>query len=750
MNYKYSTLALAVAAMLTGCGADDNTSINDGNTNVYKPIVKGDVTIPPLHVNGNAKGIYQYFDPNPIARDEGESTYRWIDANDAELSTEQTLFLEYNYLGENLRFCVTPVAKDANNVNHIGEEECSAPGEVLDALGEKPVVDTVVLDNTAPTVGETLTATYNYSHSDNTAEGSSIYSWYADDSQIAGQSTKTLTLLPAETENKAVKFCVIPTTAETYPVQGDEVCSDATAAVLPIVGTAPVVKNVAIAGSPFVNSDLTGSYDYSDDDLDPEGQSNLVWKRDGVDINSATLPVYTTTASDNGTDLTFCVEPVSLTGDPQIGTEVCSSPMSITTKTEAAPVASNVVVSIQSGGMAEAGEVLVSSYTYTQQDGSNEKDSVGQWYVDTVATAQPCITAQACEYTLTKADIGKNITFGIKPVTEFGTEGSEVKSSDMLINGIKISGVLEYDKQLTAVIFGYDGDVATAGHWNVDVSNQSGPDGDLSPTEQAVGSVYTIGNRVAVTTDTNSNLIIDDYDWVADGTVNVDARNFVGKSVQFCLDTDSFGQKCVNAAEFNDVEGGLYFDAADNTKRAIEPIRKVAFGSYTYHRPLTVAEAALKDTAGFGADIPDSTETHTANGIDWAKFAQDTGGIKTALNSCRNLYTTGGDWHLPQSQFTATKYNFNIYTALGNNPPATSADSMIKLTKELVSDVANPDYTISPVYGWPIAATEKVPYGSASNLVATGNFNVVRFYSNGSSANNYTATQAPLITCVSQ
>ncbi|MDX2321678.1 MAG: hypothetical protein QNK26_13910 [Moritella sp.] len=745
MNYKYSTLALAIVALLTGCGAEDNKDIGDDN-NIYPPIIKGEVTIPALHVGLTAQGAYQYFDPNPAARPEGNSIYSWRDAVDTELSSEQAIDLTYDLLGDSLRFCVTPVAQGTNTT--VGEEACSDPRVVNEPLGEPPVADNVQLDNTTPDVGETLTGSYDYSHSD-ASEGNTEFTWYADDSLIAGADAITLALLASETELKAVKFCVTPITQESTPVRGDETCSLATDPVKPIAGSAPVAENTVIVGNGFVGAVLTGNYDFVDTDGDLEGTSRRVWNRDGAPIPNATATTYTAVDADENKNLTFCVTPISATGTPTDGIEACSADLLITKKIETVPVAADVAANVQSGGVAEVGETLVSSYTYSQDEGASEGDSLGNWNVGGID--QPsCTTAQGCEYPLTQADVGKIISFCVTPETLLGTPGIKACSTDVTTMGIELSGVLEYDNTLVAVVHGYDGDVNTAGNWMVDTTDQTGPAGDLTPISQGTGTTYTIGNRAAVTNDTNGNLIIDDYDWIADGSVAVDARNFVGKSVQFCLDTVSYGQKCVSAADFAEVKGGLYFDATNKTLRAIEPIREVAFGAFVYHRPLTVAEAALKADAGFGADIPNASETMTANGLDWAKFSQIVDGEKLALNSCRNLYATGGDWHLPISQFTAGSkgYISNSYAADGNIPPTGSTNSMIRLTKDLITDSDDPTFGISPVYGWPIGGTDKIPFGSASRLPDDGNFNVVRFYANGGSANNYTEAQAPLITCV--
>jgi hypothetical protein len=89
-------------------------------------------------------------------------------------------------------------------------------------------------------------------------------------------------------------------------------------------GTKPVAVVQSIEGVDFLGHALTGTYSYSDAELDPEGVSTFRWLRDGVPIPGAVNTAYTISTDDVGRTLEFEVTPVSLfawplttrTGDP--------------------------------------------------------------------------------------------------------------------------------------------------------------------------------------------------------------------------------------------------------------------------------------------------------------------------------------------------------------------------------------------------------------------------------------------------
>ena len=757
MKYKYSTLAVAIVALLSGCGAEDNKSLSDNNNNIKAPIVKGEVTIPALHVGMDAQGNYEYFDLNPTPRPEGNTIFQWRDVNDAPLGNEQILAITYPLLGEQVRFCVQPVAQ--GEINNVGDEICSEPRIVQEPLGEKPVANDVLIDDLTPTVNDTLTGSYVYDHSDIESEGRSEKVWKMGTTgnmvAIPDANASTLTLAPI-TEGNSVAFCVTPITDDIPVVRGDEVCSALTAPVDVLTGNAPVAENVAIAGEGFVGETFTGSYKFTDAQNDLQGDTKLVWERNGAPIADATAKTYIAVDADDGTDLTFCVTPIAATGSPTDGAEVCSAAKAITKKTEIAPVAANVAISVESGDLAEAGQVLVASYEYSQTNDAPEGDTLGHWTVGGVAL-DDCTVAQGCEYPLTSADIGKDISFSVTPKTSLGTPGAVANSGNTLVNGIKLSGVLEYDNTLTAEVFGYNGALASTGQWLVDSSNTDGPAGDLNRTLAASGVQYKIGTRAqgvdaprevsyekkvdgvvtVITADAGVLTVVDDYDWAIDdktsgGTI-ADARNFVGKDVEFCLEV-SGQDRCVLASDNDGVTGGLLFDASDASQRAIEPTRLVVAGTRTWHRPLTAAETTLAGTE-FG-ELPASDTVTTMNGIDWALYYNNVDANKDQANAvlvCRNLYKNAGDWHLPIGTYDS---RYPLQTVHGNNPPSEKSDPNTTakgINESLITSFYDNTVLLSPTTGWPTgngdAKGHKFTYASSSDGSAKAKgFYVTRFY----------------------
>lgn len=743
-----------IVAALSGCQGDENTTLESGNDNIYVPIVKGEVTLPSLHVGTTARGTYEYFDPNVQPRKEATSLYVWRDQHLAEVSKEREIKLDYEHLGNSLSFCVTPIAQGDKNT--IGQENCSKEVEVKEPLADKPTVVDVVIDgNTIITVGDTLEGTYSYLHIDDLEQGATELRWKADGAEITGKSSALIELTAAETEGKEIAFCVTPITAVTGnnpAIKGDEVCSDITEKVLPLVGVAPIVKDANIDGAPFVHAELMGIYQYSDADGDLESSSQYIWKRDKNVIADQTEKTYKVTSDDLNTKISFCVMPKAATGLPNSGSETCFSMDKVITEiVENAPTAKDVIISVD-GGIATVGKELQGSFTYTQDQNAVQGIADIQWKRGNTIIEQCKDDESGClTHVVTDADLtNEDIQFCAKPKTLFETSALDYACSPIVkASGLKLSGKLEYNAEITATGFG-DFDLSDI-EWRINTNTQDGPLGDTDPGSrtsilEAEGlSSYTIGVVNTVTIDSNENEVIDDYDW--DHSKPIDARNFIGKQLEVCVDT-----YCLNASD-TDVTGGMYVAGSLNAKRTIEPVRVVTIrdGNVTlkYHRPLTELESNSKK---FG-ETPTIVETITLNGIKWALPNHDD---KSALNICRNLYNDK-QWHLPQSQFTGT-YDFNVYKELGNTPPTKKAGSLVSLTQTLISNNGNSNYLVSPVFGWPLGYTKNNPdtgdvvkaYVGASKSNGTGNFNLVRFYAGGGTANNGLSNQGAFVSCVSE
>ena len=742
MKFRKSALAVVVMTALMGC-SEDNMDIGEGN-NTYPPRAT-EVSSPALNVGERVEGVYTYFDPNPEARPEADSRYQWVNESDEVLGTERELLLMNAHKGDMVQFCVTPVAR--GSVNSVGEEVCSSAREVSEPLGEEPEASNVVLDNTDPAIGDTVTGSYDYFHPEDIPEGNSVLEWQANMTPIADETSATITLTAENSENKAIRFCVTPKTQQNVPIIGQQVCSDATGIIVPVPGSAPEARTVVADGEPYVGARVTGSYEFHDEDGDKEGQSTYQWQRNSTAIDGATDLSYNVVDLDDKTRLSFCVTPVSATGTPTHGAETCA-PMDedISVKLETPPTATDVAFT----GTQEVGETIVGTYTYVQADDAPEGDTVAFWEIGGVPQ-NDCASSTSCDLTVTQEHVGNSLMFCVEPKTQLGTPSdTSFCSAPADAMGIVLTGALEYDKELTAVVHGYK-ESASTGVWNVATDNQNGPAGDSAGTEQHTGNIYKIGLRDNVT-DSNGNSVIDDYDWLADGTQTVDARNFVGKNVNYCLTTE-FGERCVSSAAAKGVTGGLYFDAADATKRGIEPIREMEIGALAYHRPLSVAETKLKDQANLGALIPDAHASETINGIEWALYNHV--GLDSdpqVVKSCRNLYAENGSWYLPMGTRNST-YDNNFYESSGNAgvPEFGDGEGMLDLTKGLVTGGGNKSYSMGPVTGWPVSnggnsGIERRIYTNATRMIShpskpelIGNFYSLRFYA-GLVGNTATST----------
>ncbi|MBE3671188.1 hypothetical protein BOO24_18150 [Vibrio navarrensis] len=702
MTFKQKTLAVVITATLIGCNAEDNKELPISNDNVYPPIAT-EVVAPALYVGQTVKGTYKFVDPNATPRAEEGSVYSWRNAADeTEIIAAQALPV-YAYLeGLNLKFCVTPKAQ--GDINTVGTENCSLPKTVNGPLGAKPevIAGSVTVSNTTPTVGNVLTGSYEFDTGLGVTEGTSAFAWKTSTDTVGTEKTITLgnTL-----EGKQVQFCVTPKTDSTPAVAGDEVCSALTDAITAKAGSAPVASNITLSAEAFIGVELTADYTFTDADGDLEGASTYSWKS-GVSKVSTTK-TYTPVEGDKGTALEFCVTPVAKTGIPTNGTEVCATTTPVAVVSEAKPIASNVISEVQAPATdTEVGATLRGNYDYAQANGSLEGASAAVWKVDNIA-GEVCADARTCDYTITQADLGKQLDFCVTPQTALSTAGDEVcLTSKVTPKGIKIEGKLEYDQELIATVYGYAAD-ATLGEWKVDTSNQTGPVDEGNKSVQHTGNIYRIGARGSLATD---------YDWFADAGVGLlEARDFIGKSVEYCVDVNGTA-KCLNAADSASVAGGLYYDAANASKRGIEPVRTIENGTLTYHRPLTFAETQLKDKVGFNANLLTAAAPQTFNGIDWAMYNHEQTDVYTA---CTNLYD-GEQWALPIG-ITGSLYSADNYP--GNNAPDAGNYYLGSLNKGFVTSNEEVDRLMSPVFGWPTGASTpvdiKTHYMSASVRIGT-------------------------------
>ena len=782
MKFRYCALAIATTTILAGCNSDSENPAKGNNGQAYKEPIASSVTIAgDALVGSTLSGKYTFTDPNYTPRAESSSIFNWKVAdnddepsNDVSVGSEQTLTLSDTELGKNVYFCVTPVAN--GNAATTGKEKCSASQQVQSGNGEKPQASDVAIDNTSPTVGDTLTGSYNYSDPDSDPEATSQFVWKRGGSDIAGQTSKTITLSALD-EGNTIQFCVTPVSTNpdalpNYPVTGDQACSIATNIVQPKAGSAPVASNVTTSGDHSVGAQLTGNYTFQDNDNDLEGASTFSWKRNGTAISGENTTKYTATSDDKGKSLEFCVTPTAQTGLPKTGNEACATPITDISdpvgdipKVTLDPISSDADISTP-----QVGNTLTGSYQYQQTSSGAADESLAVWKADNATiTGTTCVTGQSCNLIISDSELGKAITYCVTPKAADSSAGTESCSAPLTTFGVRLTGKLEFNQTLTAQVFGFQNPTYS---WKVDTSNTNGPAGDLSRTEKSTQSSYTVGatvlNNITAGFEKdsgNNNGVIDDADWdqavrlgnLTSATEN--AAHYIGKDVELCVTTTESGEICLLASQQpkSAVTGGVVYDSNAPEKRAIEPVREVPFLNSIYHRPLSFAETLAASNTEFGANLPKAHYKQTVAGIDWSLFKlEHTDRTAPAVESCVKLYDAAPTWHLPASRADSS-YTPNAYADRGNNPPLDNNNALlIKLANIFNKNtnaaanglIGNYNGNVSPIFGWPTNSDVNTPFWSATKPKSNdAQANSVKFYDGGTSGNN-SVGNGRFVTCV--
>ncbi|MGN8225641.1 BspA family leucine-rich repeat surface protein [Gracilimonas sp. BCB1] len=182
-----------------------------------------------------------------------------------------------------------------------------------------PIADFVEISGTLE-VGETLTGSYEYNDPDGFPEDGSTYQWFRADDEfasgytaISGATDTTYTLVAAD-DGKYISFVVIPSNGTETGMPAESMLEGPVGSGSGGGGnTPPEASNVSFSGTLEVGETLTGSYDYSDADSDPESGSLYIWYRidelNKTPIAGAESETYTLVADDEGNDISFAVIP---------------------------------------------------------------------------------------------------------------------------------------------------------------------------------------------------------------------------------------------------------------------------------------------------------------------------------------------------------------------------------------------------------------------------------------------------------
>lgn len=200
--------------------------------------------------------------------------------------------------------------------------------------------------------------------------------------------------------------------------------------------TVPVANNLNITGNYTTGSVLSGNYNYTDAEANPNDSSTFIWKKsdnasggNSTNIIAATAQNYTLTAAEQNKYIQFCVTPASSVGASP-GIQKCSSwggPVNIAANQ--APIATAVNIT----GATTQNQTLTGNYTYSDNEGNPEGSTTFRWTrSDTASGSNEATIAGAnnSTYALTAADINKYIKFYVTPKATSGTiTGSETGSN---------------------------------------------------------------------------------------------------------------------------------------------------------------------------------------------------------------------------------------------------------------------------------------------------------------------------------
>ena len=264
-------------------------------------------------------------------------------------------------------------------------------------------------------VGGTLTAdTSGISDADGLSNASFSYRWQADDSDIAGATDSSYTLVDSD-EGTAISVSVSFTDDAG---NAESLTSAATDAVEPKPNS-PATGLPTISGTAQVGETLTAD---TSGIADEDGLTNATfshqWQGDGSDIPGATGSTYTLADADEGKVVSVTVNFTDDAGNAE-------SLTSVATGTVAAKPNSPATGLPTIGGTAQVGETLTADTSgIADEDGLSNASFSYQWISNDGSNDADIAGATGSTYTLAEADQGKAIKVKVSFTDDAGNEES--------------------------------------------------------------------------------------------------------------------------------------------------------------------------------------------------------------------------------------------------------------------------------------------------------------------------------------
>ena len=419
------------------------------------------------------------------------------------------------------------------------------------------------------------------------------------------------------------------------------------------------------------------------------------------------------------------------------------------------------------------GNTITSSYLFDPNGGSGEGGgSEFYWLVyqeEDYPVVKECTNNEGsvCELNIENSFVDKTILSCVLPQSQDGVYGAIACANTKGI-GIEMRGSFVYGDVINATVRGISGEAS----WRVDTSTKLGFNSDgeptLAPGTEAVGITngdtvsYTIGvNTLALDAgmDLNGDGEITDVEWldVANdaprASIGVDAGNFIGKDILFCVLTEEYGEICAAASDYDNpydeefgycttpdscVAHGLYqsnaatlddpvdLDTPINVtklaltgKRGIEPIAEIELSGYVYHRPIFVSDFILREKKVLGNLPPPYRPINSR--IEYfilSQFGEEITAYPTKIPTSQGVdycssFKRDNQWYLPVAGWVTdvtpasldSGYQIvnDIFIAQGNNATTSYIASIFYLREQKLRGTTNQDIVdgyYSPAYGW--------------------------------------------------
>jgi len=378
----------------------------------------------------------------------GPISYQWQrDGADIAGATGATYTTGQNDVGAVLTV-VASYTDDEGTDESVSSAGTAAVSNVNDAPG-----GSVVIDNTAPAQGETLTASNTLTDADGLS-GPISYQWQRDGSDIAGAVGSSYTTTQADVG------AVITVVASYTDDEGtDESVTSAGTAAVSNVNDAPGGAVTIDNTMPAQGDTLTASNTLTDAD-GLSGPISYQWQRDGSDIGGATGSTYTTSQNDVGAVLTVVA---SYTDDEGTDESVTSAGTAAVSNVNDAPGGSVVIDNTTPA----QGDTLTASNTLTDADGLSGPVSY-QWQ----RNGADIVGATGTTYTTSHNDVGAVVSVIASYTDDQGTAESVTSADTAAVSNVNDApgGAVTIDNMTPT-----DGDLLTVSNTLTDIDGLSGP-----------------------------------------------------------------------------------------------------------------------------------------------------------------------------------------------------------------------------------------------------------------------------------